>query len=100
MITDEAVTDPQFLLKICFSDECTFRERKIVTIYIFLFSMKEWSAISLTGNLTGEMYLPLMKDVINPTLNISRSEQQYDKDHLIFNMTVLLSNMHYTLVSI
>lgn len=112
VVSERAIENPHFLFNICFSDECSFflngtvnrhncrywsdfnprifhevhtqRPQKL-NVWAGIFGNRIVGPFFLEGNLTGEMYLGLLEDTIDPMLtDIIENDQNYLEDQLIF----------------
>lgn len=124
IMSERAGNDPQFLFNICFSDECSFflngtvnrhncrywsdsnprvfhevhtQQPEKLNVWAGIFGDRLVGPFFLPGNLTGQMYLQLLEDAIDPALtDIIENVPEYDEDHLIFQQDG--APPHYALI--
>lgn len=112
VMTERIDADANFLFNICFSDECTFFLNSTVNrhncrfwsdvnprifhevhtqhplklnVWAGIFGDRMIGPIFLDGNLTGERYLEVLEDLVQPLLlDIVENDDRYLEDHLTF----------------
>ncbi|EFN87922.1 hypothetical protein EAI_08475, partial [Harpegnathos saltator] len=114
IISTRAVYNPNFLFNVCFSDECTFylngivnrhncrywadsnlrilhevhtQHLKKLNVWAGIFGNRIVGPLFLLGtsNLTAEMYLELLEDIIDPMLtDVIENDEHYLEDQLVF----------------
>jgi Helix-turn-helix domain (DUF4817) len=112
VLSERAIENPHFLFNICFSDECSFflngtvnrhncrywadsnphifhevhtQHPQKLNVWAGIFGDRIVGPLFLEGNLTGEMYLELLEDIIKPMLDdIIENDANYLEDQFLF----------------
>lgn len=112
LMVERLINNPNYLFNICFSDECSFFLNSTVNrhncrywsdanprifhevhtqtpqklnVWAGIFGDRLIGPIFLDGNLTGEMYLNLIENIVHPLLvDIVENDDRYSADELTF----------------